>query len=289
MRSLMLRVSGFLVVLCPLLLSGCAEEPERRVALGGGALSPVRVSLLIEGDADEAATVEADPATRITEFGTFRGRVVVTGTPPVLRPLVAQGQQVPDAATCSVNPVPDDSVVIGPDGGLGNVFIYLRRVPNVEVPPPPTDPVVLDQKGCRFIPHAFLCQVGQPIRLINSDPVAHNVGISGTAMSFNQTLGANDTTGMEIRYERPERLPVKTRCDFHGWMGAWQLAIDHPWGTLTAEDGGFVIENAPAGDMEFIVWHEKAGYIDRGFKVTIPASGVAEQTFEVPATALSGQ
>jgi hypothetical protein len=276
---------GTILLLCGLLFwSGCQERLE---GLGGGGMTPVKVTLLTEGvgDADDVAAVD-DDAPRITEFGTFRGRVVVVGDFPTLPPVVQQGQTVPDAAVCSANPVPDESVVVGPDGGLANVFIYLRRVPNVEIPDPPEEELVLDQKGCRFIPHASLLRVGQPLRLINSDPVAHNVGISGRIMSFNQTLGGNDQQGLEVRYQRAEALPASIRCDFHGWMRAYQLALDHPWGALTGEDGTFVIEDAPATELEFIVWHEKRGYIDRSFKITVPADGTAEQTFEVNASAL---
>ena len=270
--------------LAPSLFLGCEQ---RREALGGGALAPVRVTLLVDGanDGDSNGETAVANTPKIEGFGTFRGQVLVTGEVPVLAPLVAQGAPVKDAI-CAQEAVPNELAVVSPSGGLANVFVFLRKVPNVDVPPPPADEITVDQKGCRFIPHAFICRVGQPIRLLNSDPVAHNVGLSGAVMSFNQTLGANDTTGLQIQYERAERLPVKARCDFHGWMQAFQLPLDHPWGAVTDADGAFEITGVPAGPMEFTIWHEKAGYIERVLKVDVPVDGTAEVALEVAGSKL---
>ena len=39
----------------------------------------------------------------------------------------------------------------------------------------PADPVTIDQKGCWFRPRVMGIQVGQPLEVINSDPVTHNI------------------------------------------------------------------------------------------------------------------
>lgn len=271
----------------PVLMFGCVE---RREGIGGGARSPVKVKMLMEQGFGGAATSEVQAATgeKITEFGTFRGKISIKGTAPVLSPLVAQGAQMKDAI-CSQMAVPDESAVVGPQGGLANVFVFLRKVPNVDIPEPPTDPVVVDQKGCKFVPHALIVRTGQPLKLINSDPVAHNVGITGTAMSFNQTIPASDLEGLTLSYERPERVPVPTRCDFHGWMRGWQLAVDHPWFALTGDDGSFEIADVPAGEMEFVIWHEKLGYIEKQLKVAISPDAPFEKTIEIDASRLAAQ
>lgn len=284
------KIGVFATAGCLLMLShGCTQRLE---ALGGGALAPVKVTLLTEGTAggEEAGSAGAQTPSgaKIDSFGTFKGRVVVSGMPPSLPPLVAQGQPVKDAI-CSKVAVPDESAVVSPDGGLANVFVYLSKVPNVDVPPPSSDPVVIDQKGCKFVPHATLIRVGQPLKLLNTDPVAHNVKLTGFAMSFNQTIPAGDTTGVEAQYQRAERGPIPIMCDFHGWMRAYQLAVDHPWMALTQADGTFEISGVPAGKMEFVVWHEKLGNIERKLIVDVPANGVVEKTFEVNAAALAAQ
>lgn len=275
---------------CTLLLCCSCSKSDRREGIGGGALSNVSVTLLTEASSDnEAETAsEAASAAKIESFGTFKGRVFVTGNVPALAPLVAQGQQVKDAI-CSVHAVPNESVIVGSNSGLANVFVFLNKVPNVDVPEPPADPVLIDQKGCKFVPHASIIRVGQPLKMINTDPVAHNVKLTGVAMSFNSTIPGGDETGVETRYQRPERGPIPMACDFHGWMQAYQLAVSHPWAALTKEDGTFEITGVPAGDMEFVVWHEKAGKIEGKLIVNVPADGVAEKEIEVKAAALTAQ
>lgn len=281
----MQRLTICIAVLCSAIMSGCEE---RREALGGGGIAPVKVKLLVENTGSAAAETAASDAPKIEGKGTFKGTIKVVGNVPTLNPLLAKGAPVKDAI-CANEAVPDESVIVGDGGGLANVFVYLRRVPNVDVPPPPTDPITVDQQGCKFVPHALVCRVGQPLKLINSDPVAHNVGLTGLIMSFNQTLGGGDKEGITIQYDRAEPVPVKARCDFHGWMQAWQLAVDHPWFALTGPDGTFEIKDVPAGEMEFVVWHEKAGNIERAFKVNIPADGEASHDFEVNSGLLSGE
>jgi hypothetical protein len=284
MRFTLIAVIGGCVLSCQY---GCTE---RREALGGGAVAPVSVTLLTEANSggESAAQEQTQTSAKIETFGTFKGKITVSGTAPQLPPLVAQGQPVKDAI-CSKVAVPNETAVVGPSGGLANVFVFLSKLPNVDVPAAPDTPVVIDQKGCKFVPHASIIRVGQPLKMVNTDPVAHNVKLTGIAMSFNSTIPGGDTTGVLTKYNRAERGPIPIGCDFHGWMQAYQLAVDHPWAALTKEDGTFEIPNVPAGKMEFVVWHEKLGNIERKLTVDIPANGTVEKTWEVNGASLGAQ
>ena len=79
-----------------------------------------------------------------------------------------------------------ETIVVGADGGLRNVFVYVKDgLGNLRFPVPAT-PVVLDQKGCRYVPHVFGVQVGQPIEIVNSDPTLHNIhALAQTNREFN--------------------------------------------------------------------------------------------------------
>jgi hypothetical protein len=206
-----------------------------------------------------------------------------------LPPLLAQGAPTKDAI-CSQQAVPDESVVVGPNNGLANVFIYLKKVPGGEIPPPPAEPGVIDQHGCRFLPHAAVFRVGQEIILKNDDPVAHNTAFSPqNAAAFNSIISGNDRSGIPYKYAKPEAVPVRAKCDIHAWMGSYHLPLAHPWGVVTGEDGSFEIKGVPGTTVEFVVWHEKADYISRSLKVTIPVDGEIEQEITVDAAKLAAK
>jgi len=218
---------------------------------------------------------------------TFKGRIVVKGDAPAVSPIKPSGS---DAFCIDLGEIPNDEVVVGEGNGLADVFIWVRKAPSgVEVPPPPTEPAVLDQKGCRFIPPALVVQVGQPLLIKNGDPTLHNTRMSGLTISFNQTVAPNNREGVPVDISRPDAFPVPVKCDIHSWMSARVLATDNPWFAVTDKDGNFEINNLPAGvELDFRLQHGKAGYVERSLKVTLKDGEVKEQTFEVDASKLAG-
>jgi hypothetical protein len=66
------------------------------------------------------------------------------------------------------------------------------------------------------------------------------------------------------------------KCDYHPWMIAYWMILDHPYAAITDKDGKFTIENLPEGDHELVIWHEKVGYIDRKFKANVKKGAVSE-------------
>lgn len=220
-----------------------------------------------------AAQASADGVAR------WKGRVTISGAPPSLALKVAKGSDIKDKEVCAANDVPDVRFVSSADGGLGNVIIFMAKAPASGVPAPTGDAPVLDQKGCVFLPHITICRIGQPISLLNSDPVAHNVNFTGLSDQFNQILGQDQTANYE--FKKAARLPIPVKCDIHGWMSAHILPLDHPWAAVTDEKGNFEISNLPAGEHAFVVWHEAAGYIERSLKVNVSAGQVTDQSIPV--------
>ena len=277
-----LNLGTLLFALLP--LAGC----ER--GLGGGAYTESDVTLIVSNSASEGAAVDAsasDASNTVAGFGTVKGRIVVDGQTATLAELLAKGAQTKDPI-CSVNAIPDESLIVSADGSLANAFIYLKKAPKgVEIPPVPSQSVLLDQKGCVFTPHALVVQKGQTLRFMNSDPVGHNVHTNALQnSSINQNV---DNTGLDKIYDQAESLPIQTVCDIHAWMVSYHLVVDHPWAAVTGPDGSFEIARVPAGKMEFIVWHEKVGYVERSLKVDVVPDQTVEVPVKVPAAKLAGK
>ncbi|HEX2473280.1 MAG TPA: hypothetical protein VHK01_00960 [Lacipirellulaceae bacterium] len=201
-------------------------------------------------------------ASTAAEWGSVKGRFVVDGAPPKLEPL----QITKDVEYCTGKKPVNETVVVGKDGGLANVVVFIRLPRNGKVAVHPdyeaklSEPAVLDNNGCSFKPHITLVRVGQPFIIKNSDPVGHNTKASLVNNGqFNVTIAA----GMETKtpLNRAETIPLPVNCNIHPWMQAHVLVQDHPYMAATGDDGSFEIANVPAGKHEFQLWHEAAGYL----------------------------
>lgn len=225
--------------------------------------------------------------------GTLSGKVVFEGDYKPLPPLVKAGaKDVKDAAVCAAHDVPNESLIVNTQAGNGvaNVFVYLPRAPKgADVPPPPNEPLVLDQQGCRFVPHAMVVRVGQTILVKSNDNIQHNVHtFPAFNAPFNQICQPLERKGIPLVYERAEREPVQVKCDIHPWMKALQLPLDHPFAAVTDEQGTFRIEGLPAGTHKFRVWHERAGVVEKGLEVQIEPDQTTEVTIAIKADQIAG-
>jgi hypothetical protein len=195
-------------------------------------------------------TTNASPA----EWGAIKGRFVVEGAPPKLMPLVVAKDQF----CIDKNPA-NESVIVGDDGSLANVVVYIRlgRRDKIDVHPDFkakfAEPVELDNQGCQFVPHVTLVRSGQPLILKNTDPVGHNTKVG----SFNQIIPSGGET--KTKLDRAGAVPIQVSCNIHPFMTGYVLVQDHPYMAASAEDGTFAIEKIPAGKREFSFWHEAPG------------------------------
>ena len=138
---------------------------------------------------------------------------------------------------------------------LGNAFVWIKSgLPNATYDVP-AEPVVLDQNGCRYIPHVMGIQVGQVLEVRNSDATTHNVhSLAKNSDSFNygQPRGA---PALKKTFTASEVM-VKLKCDMHPWMTCYVGVLEHPFHAVTGVDGSFAIEGLPAGTYEIAAWQE---------------------------------
>jgi plastocyanin len=144
------------------------------------------------------------------------------------------------------------------NGNLANVFVYVKDGLGNYVYDTPTEPVKLDQQGCRYHPHVFGVRVGQPLEIVNGDPTLHNIhAIPKTNQEFNngQPIQGMKTTHT---FTAPEVM-IPFKCDVHSWMNAYVGVVNHPYFAVTGKEGTFDLKMLPPGTYTIEAWHEKLG------------------------------
>jgi plastocyanin len=146
--------------------------------------------------------------------------------------------------------------------------------------PAPTEPVVLNQKGCHYTPHVFGIMVGQPLQIVNSDPTLHNIHALPKANSEFNT--GQPIQGMKFDHTfTAKEVMVPFKCDVHGWMNAHAAVLDHPFFAVSSKDGKFEIKGLPAGKYTIEAWHEKLGAQTMDVEVAAKESKAADFTFKM--------
>jgi hypothetical protein len=228
-----------------------------------------------------ALAASAMPVLAEEGYGTFKGTIKYDGAIPKRDPVVAKGDPAArDAAVCAAADVPDESLVVDPKSkGIQNVFVYLKKATTIhpDLKKSAQPDVTFDQKGCRFLPHALIVRTDQTVKVLSGDAIAHNTRVNTINNTPNSVvIGANDRKGVPFKETKPESLPTQVKCDFHGWMTAYWLILDHPYAAVTDKDGKFTIDKLPAGEYQFVIWQEQVGYLNRAYKVTITSNKTTE-------------
>lgn len=208
------------------------------------------------------------------------GRALLDGDPPRAALL-----PVSDPACRALHPrgLPDERVLAGPHRELANVFVYVKEgLAREGGAPVPAVPVRLNQQGCRYEPHVFGLLVGQPLEIVNSDPVLHNIhALAKAGAPFNAAMPPRRQPWTIRRsFTRPEVM-VKIRCDVHGWMTAWAGVLPHPFFAVSGPDGRFALPPLPAGTYTLEAWHETMGTLQRTVVLRPGTGPVVEFVFHV--------
>jgi len=217
---------------------------------------------------DDGSGKAIDPATA----GTIEGRVRYTGDVPEPVELNLYGG-------CELEisgPVLEQRVKVK-DQALAEAFVtVVSDFEGWRIPPPPEEPVEVDQRGCVYVPLVFGAQVGQEVVFINSDPMFHNIRTdSSDNPSFILNFPAKDQRESKV-FRRPERM-ISARCDVHPWMVSHLGVVGHPWFAITDADGRFSLPGLPPGTYEVEVWHEVLG--TKRAQATVSEKGTATLEF----------
>lgn len=168
-------------------------------------------------------------------------------TPPPQRPLGVNATQ---------------RLIVNPrNRGISNVVVYVytgRGGSALPALPPQNETRVLEMRNQQFEPHIVTAQAGDTLRLINRDPVGHNPNLNflkNQAQNF--AIPAGGEKAVDLNVDEPAPIPME--CNIHPWMKAYAVVLDHPYVTVSDDDGNLVIEDLPEGkELVFRVFHEAA-------------------------------
>ncbi len=250
--------------------SGTEGTKQAGSESGGGEQAaveaPVVVAAVIEGFHEEAtAAYDGGGMGRVVGVVRFGGDKA-----PRRKPVRMGSDAFCDKAHRGER-VLSDSLVVNDDMSVQNVFVHVKGgLVTAQVYDPPGQAAVLDQAGCLYVPHVLGVQVGQELKILNSDNTLHNVNCQPKENSgFNEGMPVK---GMEAskRFTKAER-GVPFKCDVHPWMKAYVHVVSHPYFFVSDAQGRFEIKGLPAGTYTLEAVHESDRIEPVEFEITVEA------------------
>jgi len=218
-----------------------------------------------------AASLNAGPGS-----GTVIGIVSFKGTAPKRSPLDL-GKDAACVKMHAKDPLLDETVVTGRGNGLANVVVYVG-VGEADNVAPRAGTVVFDEQGCRYKKHVLAVQVGQEIKITNSDPISHDIHPVAKVNREWSRIQPPGTPPFSYSYEKDEIIPVK--CNIHSWMQAYFVVLKTSHVAVTGDDGVFRLPDLPAGKYTVTAWHETLG--TQSQEVTVTGGQVTSVYFAFP-------
>jgi plastocyanin len=208
--------------------------------------------------------------------GSLTGTVKFTGTAP--KPTKIDMSFDPNCAKAHPTPAVTEEVVTGADGGLANVVVYVADGLGTQTFEPPTQPAVLEQKGCVYVPHVIALQANQKLDVVNSDLTTHNIHPNpANNREWNRTQPHG--VPLEESFAR-EEISIPVKCNVHPWMRGYIAVLKNPYFAVTDKSGHFEVKGLPPGSYTINAWQEKLGTQTQKVTVTAGQGGNLEFVFK---------
>lgn len=207
---------------------------------------------------------------QIAAAGDITGTIMLKGTPPAEKEIKDVATDV-NCGKLHTAPVKTRFYVVGAKGELADVFVTLKGISGKSTGAAAA-PLVIDQKGCEYIPYVAACQTGQKIVVKNSDPVLHNIHPTpiNTAGGNKEDNKAQMAGGPDLNLVFPAAENfLRFKCDVHPWMFSYINVVDHPYFAVTGADGKFTIKNVTPGKYTVVAMHRKAAPAPAGMEKEI--------------------
>lgn len=202
-----------------------------------------------------------------------RGLVRFEGKVPPAK-LVSMASD-PVCAKQHSSPTMAQEIVTDTKGDLENVVVFVADGLGDRTFDTPTQPTVVEQKGCMYEPHVTAVRAHQTLEVVNDDATSHNIH---PQPANNREWNKAEPPGskMEDSFAR-EEIAIPVKCNVHPWMKGYIAVFKHPYYAVTGKDGSFDLRDLPPGTYTIKAWHEKLGTATQN--VTIGATETKEITF----------
>lgn len=221
----------------------------------------------------QTAYTQIDPATA----GAIEGTVHFGHKPP---PRVEIDMAQDPACSMSSEGANYSEQYVVNDGKMANVFVYVKDGLGNKIYAAPSTPAVLDQKGCRYVPHVIGVMAGQAVEFRNSDPTMHNVHPEPTVggnQPFDISQPPNGGTTRHT-FSSPE-LMIPVRCNNHPWMLAYINVAPNPFFAVSDSRGHFILNGLPPGTYTLVADQEQLGQQQATITVNSHATANADFTY----------
>jgi hypothetical protein len=183
------------------------------------------------------------------------GRVRLEGRPPPEIPINFDES----CSRLQEGPVTTRHYVVGPEGGLANVLVYIKAGLPTHYSPPPLNAPTVTVSRCVYEPYVVGMQAGQKLTVVNSDRILHNVHL--TAKMNREVNFALSRAGQkrQLDLEQPE-IFARLKCDVHPWEFGYVGVLSNPFFAVTDTNGVFCLPaGLPHGRYVLAAAHLKAG------------------------------
>ena len=227
----------------------------------------------------------------VTNGATIQGTVTLHGGNP--RPMAFNLVTIPDAVYCGRISTGTgwrivEDFIIGQNGELKDAVVMLKGIEKGK--PFKMEKVRIDAIDCDFLPFVNVLRDKDEIKVINMDPVEHDIQGYETARErgarvlFNRPLPMNrfhklldvfnshkhlagDPMIEKIHLRKGRNIFVM-QCGFHPYMFSWGVVVKNPYYSITKEDGTFELKDVPPGEYTLTVWHPgMKQYLDQRISV----------------------
>jgi hypothetical protein len=213
------------------------------------------------------------PPPTVGTTANLKGVVKFEGTVPKGKAISMAAD--PSCAKQHPSPVLAQEVVTDAKGDLQDAVVFVSEGLGDRTFDAPAKPVVVEQKGCMYMPHVLAVRANQPLHVVNDDPTLHNIH---PTPANNREWNQAEMPGASVdeAFAR-EEIAIPVKCNVHPWMHGYIAVFKHPYFAVTGKDGSFDLSSLPPGTYTIKAWHEKLGTSSQ--TVTIGTNETKEISF----------